>query len=372
VTSPNNKIYQGDIMDLTKLRQSEFDAIKAVALSKFKKSLGDKPTMKQVRKTLPNPFTVNALEVIAFVLLIVLTIFTSIKVGLVALPFVDSMVVTLSQHSPIDPNFTWWFKVVGIALFIMLATPGLIYFKLLSDDPKLKRRIEDTAHYRWINRLSLNYITPRLPSVLVYFTVAWMVFWSSQLPGTVFEQYLGVVAEVALAQLVGTILAKRAEFERAVTLAWKTLETEYNTRLENYESDKAYLRQLYLIMREQLIHLTRKDVHKKPTEPNLWLLDVDDVTVDRYVEAEYRRLTSGSEFATRVTSAVPTTTNEVATSTIQRITPPDGVAWTMEQLYDSIRSRGFTKYTRTQLRNDYAPKYGTEQLWSNGLKEKFE
>lgn len=358
-------------MEVAKFRQSEFDTIKAHAFAKYKKLLGTPPNRKAIGKTLPNPFSVNALEVIAFVLLIVLTIFTSIKVGLVALPFVDSMVVTLSQHAPIDPNFTWWFKVVGIALFVMLATPGLIYFKLLSDDPKLKKRIEDTSDYRWINRLSLNWITPRLPAALVYLTVAWMFFWSSQLPGTVFEQYLGVIAEVALAQLVGTILAKRAEFQRAVVLAWKVQDDVYQSRLKNFETDKDYLKTLYQIMREQFIHITRKDEHKKITHPNLWLNNEPDATVDAYLEQEYRRLTGGNEFAVRVSNPVPTVTEDVATSTEHRIKPPNGVAWSMEELYDSIRSRGITKYTRTELRNDYAPKYGTEQLWANGLKDRF-
>lgn len=360
------------MQEIAKFRQSEFDTIKAVVHAKYKSLLGKAPSQKQIKKTLPNPFTVNALEVVAFVLLIVLTIFTSIKVGLVALPFVDNMVVTLSQHAPIDPNFTWWFKVVGIALFVMLATPGLIYFKLLSDEPSVVKRIEATAYYPYLRRLSLSYITPRLPAILVYVTVAWMFFWSSQLPGTVFEQYLGVIAEVALAQLVGNILVKRAEFQRAVNLAWKYENDAYTQRLVGYESDKDYLRLLYQTMRERFIHLDRKEVGtKKTVQPNLWLLQESDVVVDKYLETEYRRLTGGTEFANRIIR-VTTPTDVVATSTEQRITPPDGVAWTMEQLYDSIRSRGFTSYTRTQLRNDYAPKFGTEQLWSNGLKDRFD
>src|SRR5258706_9084987 len=207
--------------EVSKFKQNEFDTIQALAFAKYKKSLGTPPNKKQIKKQLPNPFTINGLEWLAFLLLIVLTLFTSIKVGLVALPFVDNMVITLGQHAPIDPTLIVVFKIVAIVLFIMLATPSLIYFKLLSDEPSLRKRINDTAHYSRYKKLSLNYITPRLPAILVYATVAWMIFWSSQLPGTIFEQYLGVVAEVALAQLVGNILAKRAEFERAVALAWR-------------------------------------------------------------------------------------------------------------------------------------------------------
>lgn len=358
--------------EIAKFRQSEFDTIKAVTYSKYKKALGQAPTKKAIKKQLPNPFTINSLEWVAFILLIVLTLFTSIKMGLVALPFVDRMVVTLGQHAPIDPLLVVLFKVVAITLFIMLATPALIYFKLLSDEPNLRKRIDETAYYEWYRKLSLSYITPRLPAILVYAVVAWLVFWSSQLSGTIFEQYLGVIAEVALAQLVGNILSKRAEFQRAVTLAWKQEYDAYQNRLTQYEQDREYLKTLYQVMREQFIHLTRKEPGtKRSVQPNIWLLSAEDITVDRYLDAEYTRLTGGNEFATRVTSKVTDVSNKVTEATSEGIKPPDGLGWTKEQLYTSIRSRGFATYSRKQLATDYAKGYGAYTLWGS-IKDKFQ
>lgn len=367
-------------METAKFRQNEFDTIRTAALSRFKKELGAAPKMKDVRKSLPNPFTVNALELIAFVLLIVLTLFTSIKVGLVALPFVDNMVIQLSQHAPIDPNLVVVFKIVGIALFVMLATPGLIYFKLLSDEASIKERIQRTSGYEFFQKFSLSYITPRLPAILVYATVLWMVYWSSQLPGTIFEQYLGVVAEVALAQLVGSILAKRAEYERAVKTAWKALNDEYKSRLVNYETDNQYLRILYQIMREQYIHLDRTTTDKKRVKPNLWLETADANVVDHHLEQEYRRLTGGHDFVARITTpTLPSVTPTVdlpyppiATSTVEKRVPPRGdKVWTTETLYNDIRSRGISTYSERQLNADYAKGYKAREVWRSGLNERF-
>lgn len=365
--------------NIAKLRLNEWQAIQARAKKLWlANSLGERPTFDAVKKNLPNPHTISALEWLAVVVLIVLTAFTSYKVGALAVPFATHTLETLTQHTPLADWVQTTFIGVTALLFMLLATPSVIYFKLLSHEPEVSAEKRETRQTKWYMRWTLDYLTPRLPSLIVYISVGWLVYISSQLPGTAFEQYLPVVVEVGLAALVGNILRKRADFNKIVTDALFEKTEPYDTRLKSYETDGAYLRTLYQVMREEVSKLKRPEPNGRGYgQVNAWLEAADDQVVYRILSAEYRRLTSGDQFAHAVVAGTPETQeeNEPEQNRIMLRKPPMGDQfWTPDTLAHDLRVRGLDPqagYTEEQLRNDYDSAYKPRSAWRGGARKQF-
>src|SRR5574337_868833 len=87
-------------MEYTRLTLREWEALTTATHKKFvEKVMGKAPTFKTVAATLPNPFIINALEWVAMLVLVVLTLFTSFKVGAVAQPFSIELLADLRQKT---------------------------------------------------------------------------------------------------------------------------------------------------------------------------------------------------------------------------------------------------------------------------------
>jgi hypothetical protein len=370
-------------------RLAEWEAVQSKAKKRWLTSvLGERPTVESVRATMVNPHTITLLEWLAFAVLIVLTAFTSYKVAALAVPFATDSLATLTHGAPVADWVRVSFILVTSALFILLATPSVIYFKLLAHEPELVAERKDTRYIQWYWWWRLDYITPRLPSLIVYLSVIWLVFLSSQLPGSPFEQYLPVIVEVGLAALVGNIMTKRKMYQKVLVDAWKERTAPYDERLKNYETDGSYLRILYQIMREELTRLQRPDPQtRKLGHPNAWMEQALESDVYRVVSGEYRRLTAGSQFAAEVSSpSQPTAVVEahepppqkvVAQSAVTLRTPPAGDrVWTPQTLLHDLQVRGLHpargKYTEADLKADYAPGYDARAAWRAGAKDGFQ
>lgn len=364
--------------DIAKLRLNEWQLIQAKAKRIWLGAIGTRPTFAEVKASLPNPHTISFLEILAVVVLIVLTAFTSYKVGALAIPFALQTLETLSQHTQLAKWVQDSFVIVTALLFMLLATPSVIYFKLLADEPEVTAEKKETAHTKWYSRMSLHYLTPRLPSVVVYLSVLWLIVISNQLPGTPFEKFLPVVVEVALAALVGNILQKRKKFNEIVWDALREKTDPYDNRMKNFEQDSLYLRTLYQVMREEVSKIKRHDPKiKRDAAVNAWLEAADDQLVYRILSAEYRRLTSGDQFAHAVQAGgaetQPETEADEIRSTLRK--PPMGDAvWTPETLAHDLRVRGLDPaagYTEEQLRKDYDSAYKPRSAWRSGARKQF-
>lgn len=313
------------------------------------------------------------------VLLLVLTAFTSFKVGAVAVPFAENALNTLTQHTAISRELDTVFKIITVVLFALLTTPGLIYLKLLDREPEIKLEKQQTQAYRWHRRVTLDWITPRLPQLLVYLIVAWLFAVSSQIPGTPFEQYLPVLVEVALATLVGNILKKRKDFNAAVTKALLAARNPYDARKENWETDPAYLQALYQEMRDYIPHIKRDDPNSpKRIRPNAWVEHAPDIVVRRVVLSEYNRLTAGQQFADEILHK-PVTQAELEPSgnrieVASKIKPAGTEEWTPESLAQDLRSRGIdpkSGYGEREIAQEYEAGFGARSAWRGGGKHLF-
>lgn len=365
--------------NIAKLRLNEWQAIQQRAKKLWlANSLGERPTFDGIKKTLPNPHTISALEWLAVVVLLVLTAFTSYKVGALAVPFATHTLETLTQHTSLAEWVQTTFIGVTALLFMLLATPSVIYFKLLSHEPEVTQEKRETRQTRWYMRWTLDYLTPRLPALIVYISVGWLVYISSQLPGTAFEQFLPVVVEVGLAALVGNILKKRKNFNKIVTDALYEKTEPYDTRLKNYETDGAYLRTLYQVMREEVAKLKRPEPNGRGyAQVNAWLEAADDQVVYSILSKEYRRLTSGDQFAHAVvagTAETPVENEPTEIRTTLRRPPMGEQFWTPDSLAHDLRVRGLDPaqgYTEAQLQADYDKAYKPRSAWRAGARKQF-
>lgn len=375
-------------MQYAKFRAKEWNEATRKARVKFEREvLGVRPTFDTVKKDIPNPHTISPLEWAAMLVLIVLTIFTSFKVGALAVPFAVEALATLTQHTEINIHIQNIFIIVTAFLFMLLATPSLLYFKLLDQEPEILAEKKATVGYGWSKRLTLDYITPRLPYLMVYISLGWLIYISATLPGTPFEQFIPVVAEIGLAALVGNLLKKRTDFNNIVYAALSERTAPYDKRKADYEQDGQYLRILYQIMREDLMLLPRGIVGGKKQYPNAWIETASAEDVDAVIVAEYKRLTGGLHFAAKVTGAEPLPESISVTLPTQpkldvvpnaaglRLPPRGQKSWTPEDLYIDLRARGLTPakpYTEADLSKDYAPGYEARGAWRRGARTLFE
>lgn len=360
-----------------KLRLIEWQAIQAQAKKIWLRDVhGERPDFVSVRSNMPNQHAISALEWLAMVVLIVLTAFTSYKVGALAVPFAQHTLETLTGHTYLADWVQTSFTVVTAFLFMLLATPSVIYFKLLSHEPEVTAEKKDTKLTPVLQRLGLEYLTPRLPGMIVYFSIFWLIYISSQLPGTVFEQYLPVVVEVGLAALVGSILKKRKDFNDVVNDALAEQTKPYDLILKNFEKETAYLRILYQVMRESVAKVKRLDpAVNKERHLNAWLEAADDSVVYKVLSAEYNRLMAGDSFAADVLTPRTQPEDDPAEIGSTLRTPPAGMkAWTPEALVHDLRVRGLDPaagYNEDRLSKDYDSAYRPRSAWRGGAKALF-
>jgi hypothetical protein len=300
---------------------------------------------------------------------------TSYKVAAAAVPFANDMMAALTAHQTITTNVINSFIVVCAVFFMLMATPALIYFKLLDHAPKIEAERRATVNKpKW----SLAYLTPRLPAAMVYGIIIWLFLVSSHglvfdthdiifTASRVFEVYLPVFIEVALAVLVGDILEKRKAFS---DLVWANM-AETNKRIDaellNYSTDPRFLEMLYRSMREFFLQLERPDPEQRRrfTKPNIGL--ENDPSLDKILVAEYRRLTGGKNFSSMVLAPVDAPLQIVAET--RRVPPNGSKAWTVEALTFDLRQRGLTAaYGEAQLAKDYEDGYKARAAWRAGAK----
>lgn len=359
------------------LRSNEFNAAKTRAHKKWvEKELGPEPRWKTVRKQVPNTFSINFLEWAAVAVLAVLTIFTSFKVGGVAVPFSQMLLGELTRHTPITTEVQTAFTAVTILLFALLATPALVYFQLLANDPEILEQKKNTVS-SW--RLSLEYLTPRIPAAAVYLSTAWLFLVSSAGEGYWLEKFIPVIVEVGLAHLVGTLLKKNAAFNDLVRATLEEKLKPYQHRRENYEVDPAFLRTLYGELRDEVLALSRRDPRTgRQYKPNSALEGMDPKEVEAVLMNEYLRFSGGTSFATRARDARKALDGEIAlavrseTGEDRRRVPPNGIGeWTPELLARDLKARGIDlkSYGEKDLQNDYEADYGARSAWRSGAKE---
>lgn len=354
------------------LRANEFQRIQDVSYKQYKKQVGERPVYKDVAKSYPNPDSISILQWAAVLVLLVLTVHTSFKVGAAAVPYAQDLMRSLSANQQIDMWVQDSFIFVSAFLFMLLATPALIYFKLLDHDDRTQQdkiRTQRRPYY------TLDFITPRLPATLVYGIIAWLFFVSShgftwdsnnlvQSIARALEVYLPVLVEVGLAWLVGDVIEKRRKFSSLVYANMKETNTRIDKELADYITDKRYLSILYQNLREAFLLLERRDRMGKQL-PNKQY--EDDPKLDSMLLAEYRRFTQSDAFAT-VAALPPTVELPKPTVTTKRV--PSSGKWTKDTLTFDLRSRNVARpYGEKELANDYEAGYDARKAWRDGAKD---
>jgi hypothetical protein len=370
-----------------KINDIEWESTRSTAKAVFvNEKLGARPTQESVRASRHDAPKLSFVMWWGIVTLVVLTIVTSFKAIFVAWPFA----ITFSQQMLEGQSIEVWvisaFQFSMALLAILMATPALIFFKLLSEEDRIIKKIKETQREGWFLKwLDLNYVTPRLPSAMVWGTMAWLVYTAAHGVtelGDGFLRFLPVVMELALARLVGDILQQGFKFDSIVSEVLKQETERWDKAADAFEDDDAYNTYLFQRLRSAIINLTRLDERKRKYQPNLWMMEAGGDVVNKFVISEYERLTGGQAFAVAVKNirknraagqpeaVVNATAEAVVADTNTRRVPPHGdKEWTTESLIRDFELRGLSKeeaYDRGRLDREYASGYGARGAWNSG------
>lgn len=376
-------------MDFTMPTISQWEAMYSSAKQRFVDKIGDRPTWKSVADNTNNINKLGTMEYTAMLTLLLIFIYTSFKAMSLSIDFVDnmieSMVHTNSWLSPlVVDTIKIGFTIATVGVNIVMASPAFIFFKIRSTSPKIVEKIRATEHLKGRHRISLLYITPRLNSIMVYVSLAWMFGFSTLGFSSILEtgnlllilvdaftRYLPVIAEVTLAGEVGEILANNFEFRKVVYDKLHNEQDNYDKKLNGYERDREFLSILYRTIRQDIVRL-RISTNKRGqyAYPNKWLEGHEDL--DRYVYKVANYYLKGADsFADEMTEQVYIVPSENAT---QRV-PPDGKAtWTVSDMIHEFRLMGLSPsmmYNRRNLDNDFASGYDARKAWADGAKDYF-
>jgi hypothetical protein len=367
--------------DVTHFGLRQWEQLQERAKADFFKQLGPMPSYRSVKKFVPNLNPITSLQWVAMLVFFVEFIFTSIKIGSGAGPYAEHLLLVMTHGDissieartaalrAIDPLILDLFSGITALMFILLATPALIYFKLLDHEvatQKAKKRTEIVSlRAEWYKLLTLDWITPRLPMTITYLSIAWITYVSVTGGGNVFEIVLPILAGVGFAQTVADILEKNAEYRRLVWGEVEQRQKRWAHRRKNYMADNQFLEDFYLRVRDGLVNMVVGG-----QRVNSWLEDADPQEVDNAVLDEYRRFTGNQAFAGRVQDLDYTI---AATKSEKRTPPNDAATWTPETLYRDLQTRGITAgYTEAQLNLDYDAKYKARSAWRGGARTKLE
>lgn len=362
----------------------EWDQLVATRKRVYEKSLGDKPPKySAVAKDIPNRDPINILDWVFMLLMIVGLVFTSIKIVAAAVPYAHLVLANMTQkEGPIDPNVANVFIVVAAIMFVLLAGPSVIFNKIVDHLPATQEAKRRTAMrfdrrpegwYEWIvvfplyvirTTLSLDWLTPRLPGVITYVSIGWLIYISISGGGNVFEMFLPILIEVGLADRIAGIIEKVANYRSLVLDAWEQRLKRWKQRRLGYMTDEKFLEGLFSDIRDKLINLV-----KGGQRPNAWLENADPQIVDDVILEEFRRYTGGQAFASRVKEL---DYSKALVQGDERVPPNGAQAWTAETLYTDLMQRGVSgEYNESKLDADYGSKYKARTAWRTGAKAKY-
>ena len=238
--------------------------------------LGEYPTYKQIAKQVPNKYSMNAIQKLMWPFLAVLTFVTAFKLWFAAMPFAKDMALLLSHGENVNETILVIFQTGTGILFILFGTIALIYFTILAQEQYMVQLRKKSARMTWKvwEYFTLNWITPRLPLVLVYLIIFVLILISTtgkNDPLTLLLQYIPVIGEIALAHFVAEYLQKQANRRKELLEVLDTHKRAYDKRYAMRETDNAWLRLLYNAIVETLPYLRRRQQGRygKFEQPNL-------------------------------------------------------------------------------------------------------
>ncbi len=342
------------------------------------------PRLSTVKSEIPNRDPINVMDWIFIALMIVGLLFTSIKIVAAAVPYAHLVLENMTQkEGPIDQNVQNIFIVVAAAMFVLLAGPSVIFNKIVDHLPQTQAAKRATAMsferrpegvYEWLivfpfyvlrTVLSLDWLTPRLPGVITYVSIGWLIYISLSGGGNVFEMFLPILIEVGLADRIAGIIEKVAGYRSLVLDAWEQRYKRWKSRRVNFMNDEKFLEGLFSDIRDKLIKLNAGG-----KRPNVWLENADPQVVDDVVLDEFRRYTGGQAFASRVKEL---DYSKALVQGEERVPPNGASAWTPTTLLTDLKQRGVQGvYTEADLQRDYGSKYKARTAWRNGAKKLYE
>lgn len=366
-----------------KLTDKEWYGISKRALENWKaKHLKERPTYKTVKKTTPGLYYISSVVWLGFLVAFILVTYGSVKQGLSALPFATSMVAALAHNEGVSPEFLSAVKVLTVVTFVGFGGFSLIFFQILSYDPRVladQRRTEKISHewsqtfkiWKWEYTLSidfkwldLDYLTPRIPGIMVYLVTLWVIWTSLSVPGNILERFLPVLGELGLVHLLTGVLDGLASNRQTIEYKLAPLQEAWDKRLESYNTDTTYYDELYPLIRYMLLTLKRDG---KRVNQHLEFLPDDGLDV--IIDTELGRLSGNVGFSQRAVKIINERNSvlmgeTLAPVTLQRVPPNNKPQWTPQDLFNELKAMNVpADYNEAQLAKDFAPDYEARKAW---------
>lgn len=350
----------------TPITSSTFQGAVDQAKKVYMTQLGSRPSYKSVATELPDVNPINAIEWGGILLFLIVMVAHWFKLGALAQPFAAESLDALGKHTTIIEVVGWAFQIITTLSFMSMGTLGMIYFKILSADPAIVEGIEKTRSRKWTRFFSLAWISPRLPAMIVYIIVGWLVYIGYQTPGDVFTRFLPIFLEIGLAYLVSTIIEKRQQYRARVLQQLDAVRKAYDERVATFERDRDYLRLLYKYL---WIAILNHRVNGRT--PNQALLQVDERERQNIVKAEYLRWTAGEQFADSIIAPVPATAAVTGKRGVETLSKYGRSTWDAKTLLADLKAANAPHpMTRAQVRAMYERGLGADEAWQQ-IKDKW-
>lgn len=371
-----------EVKTIENLTLTEWNNLVSARKSKFYAELGKRPpTYKQVAAAIPNRDPLDVYDYVWVLLFIVGFIFTSIKVAAASVPYSDGVLAHMSQDGYIVDWVHTALQFFSASLFILAAGPSVVFFKIVDHLPSTqaaKKQSEMVFERRpqgweWVTTfplyvlrtvISFEWLTPRLPGVITYMSIGWLIHISVSGGGNIFEIVLPLLIEIGLADRIARIIEKVGNYRSLIVDNLEQRQKRYAQRKQDFMNDKQFLQQFHADVREALTKIKRNGV-----QPNAWLENAESSVIDQAILSQYRRYTGGLHFA----EAVQGLNYETKLATTDEIVPPNGAkAWTPETLLADLLGNGITgDISETFINERYGGKYAARKAWRDGAKAEY-
>lgn len=275
--------------------KEEWEKVVSASKDDFVKSLGGKPTKREVSNKIPDTHQLDALTRIAILMLMVVSTFGVFKLGLTSYPLAENLVES-NLHIPLPPVVKTLFQISVISSAALGGVYGMIYFKLVSESASTRRKLDMS---RRMKKYEVGWWSPRLPIFLVFATISIMFIVSNTSNKTLFDWVFNntiVLMELALSYPIAVWMSKRQARNEVVNQAYGEQLEEYETLVKTYETNPQYLRLLFQNASEAFFNLRAPN----RTFPNRELRNEDTSKIEDIIADEFRRMNGGLGFSNKV------------------------------------------------------------------------
>lgn len=352
------------------LSNSEVRAVTSRAETKYKSSLGKRPTIKDVSMGYNSTHNLTAVHVFAIVVAVLMFLVTLVKVWehqslLVTESYAHWTNLIVAQGYTLEtiPGFVLHQDLVVkiYQLSFSLATEVSMILFLVWFQTTPRRKLES-----WYDIGGLFQYLPLVVSLMAMFYV---IIVNLNSGGFWLTNLLPPLATFSVSFLFEDMLTKRQQLRNELLTLLRPRQAEWDNRVRHMKTDRDYLEFEMWELIDALIRVKRNNSY-----PNAWMRDADQSEVIAAARAQRTRMTEIAMAAWNESELLNAESAKAEPEDVPdiRLSPPNGEYWTPIELADAMKMNGWQEYNIKQMKgvanNIAAANKLHPTLWQDTLK----